>query len=98
MFLLLGFIIYCAFGLFAYGNDVFDHKSANLVDCITYTLIGGLVITIRVFRNSIAILGQELEGVQTPQFVIDMLLIVKSTTIKISNSIKSGATAVYKSI
>lgn len=61
-FTFLALMVYLVLGFIMYVNDVFDTESATLVPLITYTLIGGVVISLRVFRLSAAILLEEVES------------------------------------
>lgn len=54
-------VVYLIAGAVMYANDVFDTDSATLVPAITFTLVGGLVITLRVFHFATVILSAEIE-------------------------------------
>lgn len=79
MLLFLFCVVYVVVGIVMYANDVFDEvarsTSFDIVDAISFALIGGAIIMIRVFRNCIRVLECEIETVvwpECPQFLIDI--------------------------
>lgn len=98
LFLLLSFIAYVVIGVIAYANDVFDdsydeNETGELTPALTFALIGGAVITLRVFHLASRVLLSEVN-----KAFPGLILFVIDTVEKVCNLVVDGVKAIWRGI